>query len=612
MYKLLTVITVVTLLALFAVAPGFTQSTECEAGFYTVIHEMGETCVPDDVQRVVTLELSLTEAVVTLGVQPVGAADIELYRSVVTIPTELSEDVVDVGSRREPNLETITALNPDLIIAASFRVTENYDELNAIAPTITFAGSENIQTMSDFFMTIATVLDREAEGQQILDTMHQHFANAKTALEAAEIDNNRFILSQTWYEDSLATFRLFTDNAMPVEILTNMGLENAWDAEITPDGFTVVGIEGLADISDTHFFFITDPASAEFYEESPLWNNLPFVAAGDAHRLNDDLWLFGGPLSAQRIVDAVLQALNVELPEQETVSVIECEAGLRAITDAAGKSMCIPENPQRIVGLMEADVDALLALGITPVGSTNGRGQATPPRYLNAYLNDVVSVGQFYSPNLEILLELQPDLILFGGFTDEAVLEQLNAIAPTVNTLQFGESWQAHFLRVADVLDMPAEAQAFMATYDERIAELQNHLGENADATFIVARWSPDGPQIMAPMLTFSSGVLLDLGLNPAPEIPELQEGHPHSAPLSLESLELLDVDWAFIGTLSPDGDAVTALETALENPLFQSLEVVQNNHVVLVDGSLWTSVGGPLAAMMVLDVVETALTGGE
>lgn len=295
---------------------------------------------------------------------------------------------------------------------------------------------------------------------------------------------------------------------------------------------------------------------------------------------------------------------------------LECADDEREITDVTGTDMCIPENPERIVGLMEADVDALLALGITPVGSTNGRGQATPPRYLEEYLEDVTSVGQFYSPNLEVLLELEPDLILFGGFTDEAVLKQLNEIAPTVNTFQTGEPWQDHFLRVAAILDMTEKAEAYIEAYEARIEEVQSELDEAKfdfdEATFVVARWSADGPQIMAPTLTFSSGVLLDLGLTGASEIPELQEGHPHSAPLSLESLRLLDVDWVFIGTLTPDGDAVEALDEALENPLFQALDVVKNDHVVLVDGSLWTSVGGPLAAMMVLEDAAAALTGAE
>jgi iron complex transport system substrate-binding protein len=261
---------------------------------------------------------------------------------------------------------------------------------------------------------------------------------------------------------------------------------------------------------------------------------------------------------------------------------------------------------------MEADVDALLALGVTPVGSTNGRGQMTPPRYLAEYLTETVSVGRFYSPNLEAVLELEPDLILFGGFTDESVLAQLNAIAPTVNTLQFGESWQSHFRRVADVMNMSTEAEAFIADYDARIDALQAVPGDSADDSFIVARWTPEGPQIMAPTLTFSSGILLDVGLQQAPEIPELQDGHPHSAPLSLEKLELLDVDWAFVGTLNAQEESVNALDEALNNPLFQSLDVARNDRVIVVDGSLWTSIGGPLAAMMVLDDIEAAMTGGQ
>ena len=168
--------------------------------------------------------------------------------------------------------------------------------------------------MSDYFTTIAIALNREAEAQRILEDMNQHFVDAATAIANADIDPG-FVLSQTWYEDDIATFRLFTDNAMPVEILTRIGLENTWTAEITPDGFSVVGIEALGEIEDTNFLFLTDPDSAPFYEESPLWNALPFVQAGLAYRLDDNLWLFGGPLSAQRFVDAVIESLGVEAVE---------------------------------------------------------------------------------------------------------------------------------------------------------------------------------------------------------------------------------------------------------------------------------------------------------
>ncbi|MEO1287627.1 MAG: hypothetical protein AAFV93_07650, partial [Chloroflexota bacterium] len=93
-------------------------------------------------------------------------------------------------------------------------------------------------------------------------------------------------------------------------------------------------------------------------------------------------------------------------------------------------------------------------------------------------------------------------------------------------------------------------------------------------------------------------------------EIPELQEGHAHSAPLSLETIEILDADWLFAGTLQATGDAADALADVFDNPLFQQLQVVQNEQVVVVDGSIWTSSGGPLAANLVLDVIEANLLG--
>src|SRR5690606_23239826 len=234
------------------------------------------------------------------------------------------------------------------------------------------------------------------------------------------------------------------------------------------------------------------------------------------------------------------------------------------------------------------------------------------PRYLNGVLPENVSVvGDFFSPNLELVLELAPDIILAAGLEDPALLVQLNAIAPTVDTNVNGYDWQSHFRSVADALNMQAQADEFLATYDERIDELQTSLADHLGEEFIVVRWSAEGPQVMAP-ITFVSAVLFDLGLIYPEDIPELQSGHAHSAPLSLETLGVIDVDWAFIGTLQGEGDAVTALDTVLENPLFQALEVVQNDQMILIDGSLWTSSGGPLAAMLVLDDVEAAMTEGE
>src|SRR5690554_378402 len=97
---------------------------------------IGDQTIDGTPQRVVVLEWTYAEDVLALGVQPVGAADIENYNKWVNIGTELSSEVVDVGTRQEPNLETIASLEPDLIIAVSFRHKPILDQLNAIAPTL--------------------------------------------------------------------------------------------------------------------------------------------------------------------------------------------------------------------------------------------------------------------------------------------------------------------------------------------------------------------------------------------------------------------------------------------------------------------------------------------
>lgn len=289
------------------------ESADCPDGTYLVTHDLGETCVPNTVERVVTLEHVLTELSLTLGVQPVGVADTTRFAVLVDFPVPLDESVVDVGTRNEPNLEVITGLQPDLILAASFRVGENYDELSAIAPTLTFSGSDSLEIMLEMFSTVATALNREAEGEAAVEAMEAHFDAAAAALDEAGLAGDTFILSQNWVEESLATFRLFTDNATAVEILARIGLENAWDAEPMPDGFTVVDIEGLVGIPDTYFFYHTDQATVDFFAASELWNALPFVQAGHDYWLGENVWLFGGPVSVQKFVTLVLEALEVEL-----------------------------------------------------------------------------------------------------------------------------------------------------------------------------------------------------------------------------------------------------------------------------------------------------------
>lgn len=280
-------------------------------------------------------------------------------------------------------------------------------------------------------------------------------------------------------------------------------------------------------------------------------------------------------------------------------------ADTRQVTDAMGNTVTVPEAPQRVITLSEIDLDTALTLGVTPVGTINGRGQAAPPRYLDGKLPAGIEVvGDIDNPNLETLLELEPDLILTGPVKPEQ-LAILNEIAPTVITFNWARPWQESMQRTAQALNKEAEAKAVLERYRARVDAARQRLAAHQGETLSIVRWNPKGPSYMFKD-AFASTVAEDVGLlRPAHQ---QDRGHTHSMALSLESLELLDADWLVIGTLATSGEAVEAMNQAEQTPAFRQLSAIQAKRFGAVDGSLWTSLGGPMAALQVIEDIEALL----
>ncbi|MCA0453546.1 MAG: iron-siderophore ABC transporter substrate-binding protein [Chloroflexi bacterium] len=297
------------------------DTTTCDKGFTPIQDAVGLTCIPEASQRIVALEWTYVEDLLALGIQPVGVADIEGYHEWVKIPVALDESVVDIGTRDEPNLEQIAALNPDFIIGVQFRLAENYDDLSAIAPTLVFnpypanVSVSQYDEMTTTFKAIAMALGKTAEAEAILANVQTTYDGARASLEAAGRADESFILSQGWMYDNIATFRLFTDNAMAVQILEQIGLTNAWDDAPQLYGFTEISIEGFADLKDQdfNFLYVAQNSDNDFFNSSPIWSSLKFVQNDQAYWMGGDVWLFGGPLSAQLLVETVLNQMGIEI-----------------------------------------------------------------------------------------------------------------------------------------------------------------------------------------------------------------------------------------------------------------------------------------------------------
>lgn len=280
----------------------------------TVKHGLGATTIESEPLRIVALEWNLLEDLLALGIQPVGAADIEGYHSWVKIPVELDPSVVDVGSRREPNLEKIAELKPDLILAVDFRSQKNYEQLSQIAPTIAFVNYPPDASFSQYDMmisdlqTIAAVTNRVSEGEAVLAQLDETLAAASTRLSEAGFAGAKYVLAQAYTSSDVAEIRLFTETALASEIFAKLGLVPAWQDDFQTYGFSTVGLEGLSELpDDLHFFYVVQDNDNVFASETgqPVWNSLGFVKAGQTYSLGGEAWLFGGPLSAELIATLI-------------------------------------------------------------------------------------------------------------------------------------------------------------------------------------------------------------------------------------------------------------------------------------------------------------------
>lgn len=283
------------------------------------------------------------------------------------------------------------------------------------------------------------------------------------------------------------------------------------------------------------------------------------------------------------------------------LSCVQAQAAERTLDTAFGP-VKLEGSAQRVVALGENALDAALSLGIQPVGTLASRGGTDVPDYLKEKAGKVALVGTVREPNLEAVLAQQPDLILASPELPKAQYDRLSLIAPTV--VPKGSSfrdWREVFEAYAEALGRPDEGKRRIDEIDARLSSMRDRLTGHPQVS--VVRWNPQGPFIMSSQL-FVGQLLDSLGFKPNELATQTQK--PHTDILSLENLSKADADWIFLATLNADGHK--ALEDARRQPAFTRLDAVKNDHVVTVDGQVWSSSSGYLAAQRVLDDVEKAL----
>ncbi|MBB6171885.1 iron complex transport system substrate-binding protein [Nocardiopsis mwathae] len=152
----------------------------------TIGHKFGETEITAEPEKVVTLGLSDQDAVLALGVKPVGAVDWFKEDPYGKWPwtKELWGDEAPeiVGERDEYNMEKIAALEPDVIIAQySGMQQEQYDKLSEIAPVVAQPKDhpDYAAPWKEMAQRIGQALGRETEMDKLIEATDAKFAQVR-------------------------------------------------------------------------------------------------------------------------------------------------------------------------------------------------------------------------------------------------------------------------------------------------------------------------------------------------------------------------------------------------------------------------------------------------
>ena len=253
----------------------------------TITHSFGQTTIPAEPMRIVTLGWSAQDTVLALGKVPVavptnsyGGDDTGGFLPWTLEAIEaLGGPTPELLSEAEPPIEAIAALQPDLILAPYSGLTEDqYDVLSGIAPVVASPGAPWSTSWQDVVLISGKALGKSAEAETLLAETEQFMA--EEAAKYPELAGATFATT-IGFDGQVA---VHTANDARVQMLADIGMVP--DVEIegadTSGGFySVVSFENFDRIdADVIISFFDTQAAAEVFYDQPTVELSPQVERG--------------------------------------------------------------------------------------------------------------------------------------------------------------------------------------------------------------------------------------------------------------------------------------------------------------------------------------------
>jgi iron complex transport system substrate-binding protein len=274
-----------------------------------VKHELGETCIPTNPQRIVTLHTSILAHALALGVRPIGSTYVQTLKNNFEIPPYLRSYLtnVQVLGGYDPNLESLLLAKPDLIIGYDWE-TRVYPLLTQIAPTL-LSQVHNNDDWRESFRFVAEVLGRQEAAKQSWEHYYQRISKLKTAL------GNQY-QNQTLSLLSIAGGEMFSEvkGSFPDRILQDVGLKRPAAQNVSVTSNMMPISEEKLDLADGDILFVgvmttDDGRKLESFQQNPLWQKLRAVQRNQVYLVDYMTWRGFNLLAADAVIDDLYRHL---------------------------------------------------------------------------------------------------------------------------------------------------------------------------------------------------------------------------------------------------------------------------------------------------------------
>ena len=287
-------------------------------------HAAGKTCIPNQIERLVTLDTVSFENAIALGLKPVATVDTQRLDSLLTGQLD---DVINIGEVEAPNLERVLQLKPDFILGINYQQSL-YEQASQIAPTA-LVSFEHSGLWKEAFARTSQILGLEEVGKQVMNDYEQRAEDFQRQLASqSRSDPSSLQVSVVRvYPDAT---NLYFKESFPGTVLQDAGLARPAAQDLTAveaqDLYqnpiqASISAERL-DYADGNAIFIwTSENTAEANENSKeklaelqtrlLWQNLKAVQASRVYFV-PSYWIGSGPIAANKILDDLFEHLLEE------------------------------------------------------------------------------------------------------------------------------------------------------------------------------------------------------------------------------------------------------------------------------------------------------------